>query len=148
MKRLIVLMLIVFLLAGGGVAAWWLLLRDPGEGAVAEPAKSVAPTFIEFTPLVLPIIREGQVTHHATYKIVLEVGRKNEDQVIFAKRRLADAFFAELHGLLALRYVRELDNALPLMQKRLLAVSDRMLGAGVVDAVLLAELGKRKPKRG
>lgn len=151
MKRLVVLALIVALAAGGGFGAWWFLLREPGDTELADEAEQTAPdppSFIELTPLVLPLIQEGQVTQHITYKIVLEVEFVDEDQVYLAKRQLTDAYISELHGLLALRFVRDMDNPLPFMERRLLTVSDRLLGAGVVDAVLLSELSARKPIRG
>ena len=151
MKRLVILALIVALVAGGGFGAWRYLLREPGDAELAEQSDQASPeppSFIELTPLVLPLIREGQVTQHITYKIVLEVEFADEDQVYWAKRQLTDAYLSELHGLLALRYVRDMDNVLPFMERRLLAVSDRLLGPGVVDAVLLSELSARKPIRG
>lgn len=151
MKRLVILALIVALVAGGGVAAWWFLLRDSGDAEMAEQAAettSEAPSYIELTPVVLPLIQEGQVTLHITYRIVLEVELADEFQVYLAQRQLTDAYISELHGLLALRYVREMDDPLPFMRRRLLAVSDRLLGPGVVDAVLLSQLGAKKPIRG
>lgn len=151
MKRLVVIALVVALLAGGGVAAWQLLLRDPDDEAAAEQAaevRSEPPTQIELTPVVMPLIQEGHVTKHITYQIVVEVDLEDEDLVYLAQRQLTDAYISELHGLLALRYVREMDDALPFMQRRLLAVSDRLLGSGVIDAVLLSELSAKKPIRG
>lgn len=151
MKRLVVIVLIVALVAGGGFGAWWFLVRDPGDTEMAEQSEQTAtdpPSFIELTPLVLPLIQEGQVTQHITYKIVLEVEFVAEDQVYLAKRQLTDAYISELHGLLALRYVRDMENPLPFMERRLLAVSDRLLGTGVINAVLLSELSARKPING
>ena len=151
MKRLVVLALIVALVAGGGFGAWWFLLRLPANTELAEESEQTSgepPSFVELTPLVLPLIQEGQVTQHITYKIVLEVEYRDEDQVYLAQRQLTDAYISELHGLLALRYVRDMNNPLPFMEQRLLKVSDRLLGPGVVDAVLLSELSARKPIRG
>ena len=148
MKRLVVLLIVVVVLAGGGAAARFFLLRGDEAAKVAEQAPAPVPTFVEFEPLVLPLIQQGQVTQHVTYKIMIEVDRTNEDKVVLSKRQLTDAFFGELHGLLALRYVREMDNALPFLQDRLLMVSDRLLGKGVVERLSLTELSKRKPIRG
>ena len=151
MKRLVVIALVVALLAGGGFGAWWFLLREPGDSALAEQRGQAAPeppTFVELTPLVLPLIQQGQVTQHITYKIVLEVERRDESQVYLAQRQLTDAYIRELHGLLALRYVRDMSDPLPFMEQRLLRVSERLLGRGVVDAVRLSELSARKPITG
>ncbi len=148
MKRLVVLLIVVVVLAGGGAAAWFFLLRGDEAVEVAVQAPAPVPTFVEFEPLVLLLIQQGQVTQHVTYKIMIEVDRANEDKVYLSKRQLTDAFIGELHGLLALRYVREMDNALPFLQDRLLMISDRLLGKGVVEKLSLTELSKRKPVRG
>jgi flagellar FliL protein len=148
MKRLVVLLIVVVVLAGGGAAAWFFLLRGDETAEAAEQAPAPVPSFVEFAPLVLPLIQQGQVTQHVTYKIMIEVDRSNEDKVQDSKRQLTDAFIGELHGLLALRYVREMDNSLPFLQDRLLLISDRLLGKGVVERISLLELSKRKPIRG
>jgi hypothetical protein len=147
MKRLLLLVLVVLLIAGGGGAAWWFFLREPEEAPVAEPTPPALPEFVELTPLVLPLIQKGQVTHHITLKVVLEVDAGEKERVLLAIRQLTDAYLSELHGLFALRFVRRQDNALPLLRKRLLAVSEKLLGPGVVGDVLLSELNRRRPSR-
>jgi hypothetical protein len=149
MKRILVLVVLVLLVAGGGGgAAWWFLLREEPPPEMAVRTEPDAPTYIEFDPIVLPLIHEGQVTKHVTFRIVLEMNEADEDRVLLAKRQLTDAFIQELHGLLALRFVREMGDPSPLMQRRLLVASDRLLGAGVVDRVNVSEFGRRTPIRG
>lgn len=147
MKRIFLLPILVVFLAGCGAAAWLFLLRGDETEEIAEPVAQPVPTYIEFEPLVLPLIQRGQVTQHVTYQIKIEVDRTNEQEVYLAERRLTDAFISELHGLLALRYVREMDNALPFLQGRLLLVSERVLGPGVVESIGLFELSKLEPIR-
>ena len=62
-----------------------------------------------------------------------------------AKRQLTDAFFSELYGLLARRFVRRQADVLPLLRRRLLVVSERMFGPGVVTGVLISEPSRRRP---
>lgn len=142
------LLILVVFLAGGAAAAWFFLLRGDETAEVAEPVAAPVPAYVEFEPLVLPLIQRGQVTQHVTYRIRIEVDRTNEAKVQLAERQLTDAFISELHGLLALRYVREMDDALPFLQDRLLLVSDRLLGKGVVERIRLSQLSKIKPIRG
>ncbi len=132
--------------AGGGAAAWWFILRAPEEVAEAAPVPTgEPPEFVQFEPLVLPLIHQGQVTHHVTMTVVVETTAAGKEQVLLAKRQLTDAYLSELYGLLARRFVRRQANALPLLRRRLLVVSDRLLGPGVVTDVLLAEPSRRRP---
>ena len=147
MKRLPLLLGLMLLVAGGGGAVWWFFLRAPEVALVAEPAPPALPEFVEFDPLVLPLIQDGQVTHHITLQVVIEVVAGEKERVLLVKRQLTDAYLSELYGLLALRFVRRQANALPLLRRRLLAVSERLLGPGVVVGVLLSEPTRRKPTR-
>jgi hypothetical protein len=145
MRPLTLVFIMLVVAAGGGAAAWWFLLREPEEVAVAQPEPAGAPEFVEFEPLVLPLIQEGQVTYHVTLSVVVETTASGKEQVLLAKRQLTDAYLSELYGLLARRFVRRQANAIPLLRRRLLVVSDRLLGPGVVSDVLLAEPGRRRP---
>ncbi len=145
MRPLTLVLIMLVVAAAGGAAAWWFLLRAPEEVAVTAPGPTDVPEFVEFEPLVLPLIQEGQVTYHVTLKVVVETNARGKEQVLLAKRQLTDAYLSELYGLLARRFVRRQANAIPLLRRRLLVVSDRLLGPGVVSDVLLAEPGRRRP---
>ncbi len=145
MRPLTLVLIMLVVAAGGGAAAWWFLLRAPEDVAVTAPEPTDVPEFVEFEPLVLPLIQEGQVTYHVTLKVVVETTAGGKEQVLLAKRQLTDAYLSELYGLLARRFVRRQANAIPLLRRRLLVVSDRLLGPGVVSDVLLAEPGRRRP---
>ena len=145
MRPLTLVLIMLVVAACGGAAAWWFLLREPEDVAVTAPEPTGVPEFVEFEPLVLPLIQEGQVTYHVTLKVVVETTASGKEQVLLAKRQLTDAYLSELYGLLARRFVRRQANAIPLLRRRLLVVSDRLLGPGVVSDVLLAEPGRRRP---
>ncbi len=147
MKRLPLLLVLMLMVAGGGGAAWWFLLREPEVAPVAEPVAPVLPEYVEIDPLILPLIQDGQVTHHVTLKVIVEVAAGEKERVLLAKRQLTDAYLSELYGLLALRFVRRQPNALPLLRRRLLAVSERLLGPGIVGDILISEPARRKPTR-
>jgi hypothetical protein len=145
MKRLLVIILVA-ILVGGSVVAWWLILRGPEESTAAvEPPPPPPADFVELTPMVLPLIREGRVVQHLTLKIVLEVRAGTVDEVMLVEPRLVDAFFSELHGLLAMRYVREHEDMPGFLGDRLLSVSGRLLGRDLISKVLVSELGRQKP---
>ena len=82
---------------------------------------------------------------HLTLKVVLEVPAGTVEDITLAERQLTDAFFSELHSLLALRYVREQDDMPGFLGKRLLMVGERLMGRGVILKVLVSELSRQQP---
>lgn len=146
MKRLLII-LPVLLVVVGGAAAGLMSMRAQDKAEPAEQPAPEPPTFVELRPMVLAMIQEGQVTHHLTLKVVVEVNADYVKPVEHALPAIRDAYFSELHGLLAMRYVREHGDILGLLSKRLELVSDRLLGQGVVNNVSLSELARRNPTR-
>ena len=159
MKRIAVLFVLVLLFAGAGGGAWWFLLREQPEeqSAEAELAQAaeeeggliMATRFIELQPLVMPIIREGRVILHLTLVMMVELDepmqREELKQIL---PPLTDAIFTELHSLFSLRYVQERGYDLPFVKERIYRVTERVLGEGVIKAVLIQSINKRKPQTG
>jgi flagellar FliL protein len=156
MKRLVILIVIVLLVAGGGGAAWWFLLREVPIDETAEAAgepetetlESARKRFIELEPLVLPIIREGQVTLHLTLVLSVELTTPMpKPEVARMQRPLRDAIISELHAVYALRYVQEKGFDHPLVRERLLRASERIMGQGEIKDVLVRKIGTQAPLR-
>ena len=61
---------------------------------------------------------------------------------------LKDAVFTELHGIYSLRYVQERGYDLPIVNDRLLQITERVLGSGIVKSVQIRGLSKRVPQTG
>lgn len=156
MKRLVILLAIVLLVAGGGGAAWWFLLReapvDTAAEAEAAPETEILDRarkrFVELEPMVLPIIREGQVTLHLTIVLVVELTTPiPKIEVARQQRPLRDAILSELHAVYALRYVQEKGFEHPIVRQRLTIASERILGSGAVKALLVRKIGTQAPLR-
>jgi len=154
MKRLVILIVIVLLVAGGGGAAWWFLLREaPAEETAegeaqpdTENAISARVRYVEIEPMVLPIIREGQVTLHLTIVLTVELTTPMPKvDVARIQRPLRDAIFSELHAVYALRYVQEKGFDHPIVRQRLMHASEKILGAGEVKDVLVRKIGTQVP---
>lgn len=144
--RLLFIVIPILLLLGAGTAAWWFVLNAPKQPqAVEQPPPP--PEFVELTPMVLPLIQEGKVVQHLTLKVVLEVPAGTVDDITLAERQLTDAYFSELHSLLAMRYVRELEDLPGFLGKRLLMASERLMGRGVILKVLVSELARQQPSQ-
>ena len=151
MKKLIIILVVVLLLAGGGGAAWWHFFLNEEEIDLPDMAtfSKAVPLFVDFDPLVLPIIRDGQVTQHLTFTIILEVSDSlDRTQIYRYKPRLNDAFLRELHALYSHRLVQDRANVEHLLGKRLLKVSKRVLGADRVNQVLVSILDKKDLLKG
>jgi hypothetical protein len=153
MKKLAVLLVLLLLLGAGAGAGWWFFLRaqpDP-ESPQAAAAESLilATRFIRVDPIVVPVIREGQVTLHVTAVVVVELidPIPLEDLRKFS-RRLRDTFLSELHGIYAIRYVQERGYDLPVIRERLGLAAERVLGAGTVKAISLEDINRRTPRTG
>ena len=144
MKKLIIILAFVLLLAGAG--AWWYFFFNEEKIDLAEmtPFSEAVPLFVDFDPLVLPIIRDGQVTQHLTFTIILEVSSDlSRIQIFYHKRRLNDAYLRELHGLYSHRLVQDRPNVEPFLGKRLLEVSRQVLGTEKVNRVLVSILDRK-----
>ncbi len=147
MKKLAILLVLVLLLGGAGGAGWWFFLREQPEADSAEAAEESvirAARVIKLDPIILPVIREGQVTLHVTVVVVIEL----TEVVAMAELRvfshaLRDTMLSELHGMYASRFVQKRGYDLPIIRERLSEAAERVLGAGSVKRVLLKDVNKR-----
>ncbi len=148
MKKLAILLVLLLLLGGAGGAGWWFFLREQPEAdsaeAVAEESLIRATRVIRLDPIILPVIREGQVTLHVTVIVVIELTKV----VALAELRvfsqpLRDTMLSELHGMYASRYVQEHGYDLPIVRERLSEAAERVLGAGSVKGIMLEDINKR-----
>lgn len=140
--------LLVLLLHGGALAPWAVLSQAKAaeEPEAEEPLPD--PAFIKLDPLVLPLIQNGQITHHVEFQIVLDINSKDLKFVEAILPRVIDRFIAELHGLLSLQFVREAPNPRELLRDRLRLLSWRLLGREVVNDILLSNFKKFRPRGG
>ncbi len=147
MKKLAILLVLLLLLGGAGGAGWWFFLRAQPEAGSAEAVEEElirATRAIKLDPIILPVIREGQVTLHVTVVVVVELVEPLplEELRVFS-HPLRDTMLSELHGMYASRYVQERGYNLPIVKEQLSEAAERVLGAGSVKRVLLKDVNKR-----
>jgi flagellar basal body-associated protein FliL len=152
MARVVILILVV-LLAGGGAGAWWFGIRGeplPFTEADAEEGESSArglldtTEFVELAPISFPVMQEGQVHRLMTVVVSLEVrGAGAQSAVADVRPRLRDALLSELHALYALEFVRERDDGLAFVKKRLTGAARRILG-NRLEALYVQSVGHRE----
>ncbi len=148
MKKLAILLVLLLLLGGAGGAGWWFFLREQPEAdsaeAVAEESLIRATRVIRLDPIILPVIREGQVTLHVTVVVVIELTKVVAlTELRVFSQPLRDTMLSELHGMYASRYVQERGYNLPIVRERLSEAAERVLGAGSVKRVRLQDVNKR-----
>ncbi len=155
MKKLVILLVVFLVLGGGGGAVWWFLLREAPEGDGAEIAAAEATALISrvrvirLDPIILPVLREGQVTLHVTAVVVIELTGSLEREAMrkFAEP-LRDTMLSALYGIYSVRYVQERGYDIPVVRERLILAAERVLGAGTVKMVRLQDINKRVPNSG
>jgi flagellar protein FliL len=135
-------------LANSGVLALALALAlaSPSLGADRSDhrRKETAPgmpVFIDIQPIVLPVIEGSNVTGQVGVLLTLELvqGRAPEE-VEEKQRELADAFITELYRIYGWRSGADRVVAETLVKRHLQATADRVLGKGVVQAILVRQL--------
>ena len=148
MKKLAILLVLLLLLGGAGGAGWWFFLREQPEAdsaeAVEEESLIRATRVLRLDPIILPVIREGQVMLHVTVVVVIELVKAVplRELRVFSQP-LRDSMLSELHGMYAIRYVQERGYDLPMVRERLSEAAERVLGAGSVNRVMLEDVNKR-----
>ncbi len=148
MKKLAILLVLLLLLGGVGGAGWWFFLREQPEAGSAEAVEEEtlvrATRVIRLDPIILPVIREGQVMLHVTVVVVIELVKAVPlTELRVFSQPLRDSMLSELHGMYAIRYVQERGYDLPMVRERLSEAAERVLGAGSVIRVTLEDLNKR-----
>jgi hypothetical protein len=92
----------------------------------------------------IPVIRDNEVTDQVNIAIVVETkSDENRDKVIAGRFKLYDAFLRDLYGLLA---IKRADGQLldqQVVKIRLARVSDKLLGPGVINSILVSGVSQR-----
>ena len=148
-KRLIIIIVLLLVLGGGGAGAYMFLAKGDAEAVgledVAVSLSNEVPEFVELDPLIVPVIREGRVSQHLTVSIIVQVDSDPKVDLIYAARRqLLDGYLTELHALYSHRIVQDNPDPIPLLRKRLLTVSRKLLGKEVVDQVLVTVIDRKE----
>lgn len=149
------LALLAILILGGGAAGAYFYFEQPAEASIGEteshkaakesPEDKSHHKFVELDPLVLPIVDKNGVSQVVSIVVVIEVeDDKSAEMVTKLQPRLKDAYIQELYGVLN-RHAALQGGVLQvgMVKDRLGAISERVLGEGVVEEVLLQVVHQR-----
>ncbi|WP_366656353.1 hypothetical protein [Fodinicurvata sp. EGI_FJ10296] len=147
MKKLMAAVLVLALVGAVGVGGWAFMKHGDALAAMLPETEAAAPDpiFVEFEPIRIPVIANGQVTRLVTLQIMLQVD-SNEvgDSLIDQAPRLNDAFLADMYGdLHEGRGVRNGVVNLDHVKRRLMAVSASVMGENAVRDVLVQMIAER-----
>jgi flagellar protein FliL len=112
------------------------------EGEKAEPkSTSGAPIFFNIHPIVLPVVVGNSIPRQVGILLTVELGEGHAQSEVRAKdRQLTDAFITELYRIYGWRSGDTHVVNERLIKDRLQIVANRVLGKGVVDAILIRQL--------
>ncbi len=106
-------------------------------------AKSLpgAPTFVNVTPIVLPVVVGNRIPRQVGILLTVELAvGHSQSEVRDKERQLTDAFITELYRIYGWRSGDTRVVSERLIKERLQLAADRVLGKGVVDAILIRQL--------
>jgi flagellar basal body-associated protein FliL len=97
--------------------------------------------FVDIRPITLPVIERNRVTRQVGILLTIELAEGHLKQEATEKdHELTDAFITALYRLYAARAGADRVVDERVLKTRLLATADRVLGQGVVRAVLIRQL--------
>ena len=156
--KMAVLALVAVMVLGGGAAGAYFYFGHPAEASIGatdehKDAKEAHKEkdkshhkFVELDPLVLPIVDENGLSQTVSIVVMIEVdGDKNAAIVNQLQPRLKDAYIQELYGVLNRHVALKEDGVIEVgaVKDRLGKISEKVLGEGVIEEVLLQVVTQR-----
>lgn len=147
MKKIVVIATALLVLAGAGAGGWFFLFNKNATAAEIEaPPPAAPPVYVRFDPLQLPIMGEDRIEQLINIGLALEVAdQQSADRVIALAPKLNDAYIQALYG--ALNTSEALENGaldVALIKNRLVEVTARIVGEGVVKDALIQMVTQRR----
>lgn len=155
------LALLAIMILGGGAAGAYFYFGQSAEASIGETAEhrdakdhdrsgktaedSHGHKFVELAPLILPIVDNNGVSQVVNIVVVIEVdGDENEKMVLTLEPRLKDAYIQELYGVLNKHAALKGGVVqVGMIKDHLNRISQRVLGEGVIEEVLLQVVQQR-----
>lgn len=155
-KMLVIIIAAFIILAGGGVTVMNQMEIGPfapevetaaaPETMSAEDRPPEVPKFLNMEPIVLSVFKGDRVAGTIQIQIQLETTAKNEAKLKRSMPTLKDAYLRDLNGYLPrlLRDKKQIDVGL--VKQRLQIISERTIGKGVLDGVLIQSVLNRSAR--
>ncbi|HTI85721.1 MAG TPA: hypothetical protein VL966_03880 [Alphaproteobacteria bacterium] len=117
------------------------LAADEPEGGIAKALPDwfnrQAREYFTMPAFVVPVIQGNDVTRQVTFLVTLEtMGSANREKLMDKRPQLQDGFLRDLYGVIAVRPDADVYDS-TVLKTRLQRVSERVLGTGIVDNILI-----------
>lgn len=102
--------------------------------------------YFQLQPFNVPVIRNGKLVQMVSVAVIVEVrGLINQGVMMEQRQRLRDAFLRDIHGVASIQRPdgRVMDSHV--LKTRLMSVSERILGPGIIDDILVNGISDRNP---
>ncbi len=155
--KIALLALVAILLLGGGAGGAYFYFGQKAEASVGEGGEHAAAkepkkkdahaalAFVEMDPLILPIIDADGISQLVSLVIVLQVHEEAQKAEVEGQMpRIKDAYIQDMYGVLN-KNVAVKDGVIQvgIIKEKLNSASERILGEGVVQDVLLQVVQQR-----
>ena len=116
------------------------------SGGNGAPADDKGPIYVNIAPFVLPVLGDNGPEQLITLVITLEVDSKDKAELIKDRLpRLNDAYLQTLYGAIDKKMITKGQLVdLSLVKVRLQSPTQRVLGLGVVNDILVQAVSQRK----
>ncbi len=145
MKKILIPLVAVLLLAGGGAFFFLSGGSEKSEATAHGNAKSEQKhIYVELDPITATIFRDDQPAGVFTAVLTLEIAEEGaRSEIIESRRRLRDAMFRELHDMFEREEFTGRKVSVDAVKRRMLVVSAREFGEGVVVDVVVTTLMRK-----
>ena len=156
MKKILMALGGVLLLIGitVGVLKWQQIGPFRSDAVTAQeeqpyepPDLGDKPTFISVDPIIIPIFKDDEVVGNIQFAVKLEVGDSDAYRIVTQRQaKLVDAYLRDLYVYIPRYLMRAAQVDLVVVKERLVVLTDKIMGAGVVERVLIAGVMDNQPK--
>ena len=99
---------------------------------------------MQLLPFNVPVIRNNKLEYILSIGVTIEVkGMENKSKVLDMTRQLRDAFLRDLHGVASIQRADGQVLDANVVKNRLMAISTRMFGPGIVENILIYGITSR-----
>jgi flagellar basal body-associated protein FliL len=145
MKKVLLLVLVLFMLIGGAVGAMVVFGIGPFKPAdqaakVPEPPK---PVFVDMESISIPIFLVDKQPKQLFMTLRFEVDMDRRKVLQEKMPKVRDLILRDLHGFMPEHMRTRKAADLIVVKQRMMAVTEKILGPGIVRNILISEVFER-----
>lgn len=109
----------------------------------APPPRAPEPIFVSMDPLLIPVILDGEVQSSIYIAFRLQVAEGQQEEATFRLPQLRDVYMRALYDMVPKQMATRKTLDLRKLKARLKVITDRVLGEGVVEDVIVVSVFER-----